>query len=311
MGGGYGLGGMGVPGEPYGPPSLSSSLQQTTRPAFQLIESLVGAVTSLAHLLESTYVATHSSFFAMVSVADQLGGLKSYLGQVLGVFSVLRLARRLISWLKGGRGGADARRGGGGSAGAGWADEWVTGIGKASALPGQATGPLAAPQAPRPSSKPLILFLLSAVGLPYLMHKLVRMLTAMQEAQAREAAAALGPGARTQGQPNGAGTGVNATINPADMPKGPITFARALYPFTATSAHELSLKRDEIIAILQRYQGSAADQAEGKGAEMGWWRGRTRDGRVGWFPGNYVEILRKKETKAPDTPEGGSERSVA
>lgn len=97
--GGYGVGGMGAPGEGY--PTLASSLQASTAPAFAVVESLVTAFTSLAQLIESTYLATHSSFFAMVGVADQLGSLKTYLGQVLGVFSILRLGRKILSWLKG------------------------------------------------------------------------------------------------------------------------------------------------------------------------------------------------------------------
>jgi peroxin-13 len=35
---------------------------------FQIIESLVGAFGGFAQMLESTFMATHSSFFAMVSV---------------------------------------------------------------------------------------------------------------------------------------------------------------------------------------------------------------------------------------------------
>lgn len=244
--GGYGVGGMGGPGEAY---NLTSSLQQSTAPAFAILESLVTAFTSLAQLVESTYMATHSSFFAMVGVADQLGSLKTYLGQVLGVFSVLRLGRRIVRWLKGKR--VDT---------SGWASEW-TGSSNAFGHPGS-TGPTG-----RPSVKPLILFLLSAVGLPYLMSRLVRLLIENTK--------------RQQIQQDQQGNMVGSTIDPSKL-----VFARAKWEFKGNEEYELSLGRDEIVAILEMRDGK-----EG----TGWWRGRTRDGRMGWFPGNYVETIKRRD----------------
>ncbi|EIW72433.1 hypothetical protein TREMEDRAFT_66886 [Tremella mesenterica DSM 1558] len=231
--GGYGVGGMGAPGEGY--PTLTSSLQQSTAPAFAVLESLVAAFTSLAQLVESTYMATHSSFFAMIGVADQLGSLKTYLGQVLGVFSILRLGRKIINWLKGKKVGTT-----------GWANEWST-------LSGGGSDPS------RPSAKPLILFLLSAVGLPWLMARLVRVLMNNQRPQVEE------------------------------LDPNKLSFARAKWEFQGKEEWELSLGRDEIVAVLERRDGGK------DGMEMGWWRGRTRDGRMGWFPGNYVEVIRPRE----------------
>lgn len=73
-GGGYGSmyggmygGGMGQPGMMGGDPndqnSLTNSFSQSTQATFQIIESLVGAFGGVAQMLESTYMATHSSFF--------------------------------------------------------------------------------------------------------------------------------------------------------------------------------------------------------------------------------------------------------
>jgi peroxin-13 len=62
MGGMYG-GGMGMPGDPNNPQSLTQSFSQSTMATFQLIESIVGAFGGFAQMLESTYMATHSSFF--------------------------------------------------------------------------------------------------------------------------------------------------------------------------------------------------------------------------------------------------------
>lgn len=217
-------------------------MQQQTAPAFAVIESIVTAFTSLAQLVESTYMATHSSFFAMVGVADQLGSLKTYLGQVLGVFSILRLGRRILNWLRGKKTGPEK----------GWANEWSAGLGPNGA------------EAPRPSAKPLLLFLLSAIGLPYLMSRLVKLLIASQQQQA------------------GAIDANGVALDPTKL-----TFARARWDFKPSEEWELALQPDEIVAVLER--------REGNGGEEGWWRGRTRDGRMGWFPGNYVEVIKKRD----------------
>lgn len=272
-GGMYGGGGM----DPYNNPTFSSQIQSQTMPAFAVLESLVTAFSSLAQLFESTYAATHSSFFAMVGVADQLGGLKTYLGQVLGVFSLVRLGKKLLSWLRGESTGASSL------AGTGWAEEWR--IGQALDRNGGRAGPRPVPGDKKPSRKPLIWFLVSAVGLPYLMTKLVRLLTELQkrrlEAQPQQSGMGgpqgpFGPGGVAGGVPAQGATGQ------------PLAFARTVWPFEATSAHELSLKRDEIVAVLQRLD---AKTEGGSATTAAWWRGRTRDGRTGWFPGNYVSSL--------------------
>lgn len=239
-------------------PTFSSQIQSQTMPAFAVLESLVTAFSSLAQLFESTYAATHSSFFAMVGVAEQLGGIKAYLGQVLGLFSLVRLGKKIIGWLRGDRS----------SAAGGWAEEWRIG----QALDGGGGPRRPVPGDKKPSRKPLILFLLSAVGIPYLMTKLVRLLTEVQKRRMQAEAAQQGihPSPYAQGG------------NPASAPTQPLTFARTIWPFDATSSHELSLKRDEIVAVLQRLDAADASQ------NASWWRGRTRDGRSGWFPSNYV-----------------------
>jgi hypothetical protein len=73
MGGMYGgMGGMGgmyggMPGQdPNDPNSLTNSFSQSTQATFQMIESIVGAFGGFAQMLESTYMATHSSFFGKI-----------------------------------------------------------------------------------------------------------------------------------------------------------------------------------------------------------------------------------------------------
>ena len=67
MYGGGMYGGMGQPGmmngDPNDPNSLTNSMSHSTQATFQMIESLVGAFGGFAQMLESTYMATHSSFF--------------------------------------------------------------------------------------------------------------------------------------------------------------------------------------------------------------------------------------------------------
>lgn len=73
-GGGYGGSGIGalsgMPNPAMGaagadPNSLTQSFNQSTAATFQMIESIVGALGGFTQMLESTYLATHSSFFGM------------------------------------------------------------------------------------------------------------------------------------------------------------------------------------------------------------------------------------------------------
>jgi len=124
-----------------------------------MIESIVSAFGGFAQMLESTYMATHSSFFAMVRVAEQFGNLKNTLGSILGIFTLLRWARTLVAKVTG------------------------------RPLPVSASDLTAANFAhfegragsPRPSKKPFFFFVAAVFGLPYLMGKLIRSLAAKQE----------------------------------------------------------------------------------------------------------------------------------
>lgn len=75
MGGmGMGMGGMyggmgGMPGDPNS--SLTQSFSQSTAATFQLIENIVGAFGGFAQMLQSTYMATHSSFFGRLTLRLQ------------------------------------------------------------------------------------------------------------------------------------------------------------------------------------------------------------------------------------------------
>lgn len=261
-GGGYGMNPYGMPGGAIDPvtgqpvPSLVQQVESSTSQTFALIQSIVGTFTGFAQMLESTFMATHSSFFAMLGVAEQFGQLRMALGQVFGLFG-------FVGWLRGWWKGDKANL-----------REDFKKFLKGEAIPG-ADG-----IAPKPSKKPLIIFLIAVFGLPYLMHRVIRHI-----------ASRLPPAPQMQIGPDGRPIPVpqQQVIDPANL-----TFVRALYPFETKDPVELGLSKGELVAVL-----STTDPATGTEGE--WWRGRTRDGREGWFPRNFIEIVKQKKVDGEDS----------
>lgn len=246
--GGYnrmGMGGMGNPNNP---------LETSTAATFQLIESIVGAFGGFAQMLESTYMATHTSFYAMMSVAEQFGHLKQSLGSILGIFALLRWSKAFIAKISG--------------------KQPPSQLTPANFAKFQASG--GASGASRPSFKPLLMFLAAVVGLPYLLGKLIRSMASQQQAE----------------------MGMNGE-GPIDPSK--LDFCRALYDFVPENPQvELELKKGDLVAVL-----SATDPS---GNPSQWWRVRTRDGRSGYVPATYVEVIPRQAPleagpvpTAPDT----------
>ena len=278
-GGGYGgMGGMGYGAPaygmgPYGAPgqdpnqSLSARLSLTTQATFQLLQSIVQTFGGFAQMLESTFMATHSSFFAMVGVIDQFAALRDVLGQVLGLFGLLR-------WIKGvltGEGFVQNHT----------ATEMSAEFQAFVQRPPGAPVPPPGTAPPKPSKKPLVFFFLAVFGIPYLMHKLIQRLaeraTPPFPVDPAHAQQLLLDPTNPAILPN-----TNAVVDPTQL-----KFAHALHQFEATASVELGLKKGEIVAIL-----GMTDPVTGLESE--WWRGRTRDGREGWFPRAFVEIIQKK-----------------
>ncbi|KAG4415332.1 hypothetical protein IFR04_011536 [Cadophora malorum] len=264
-GGMYGGGMGGMQGDPNDPNSLTNGFTQSTQATFQIIESIVGAFGGFAQMLESTYMATHSSFFAMVSVAEQFGNLRNTLGSILGIFTLMRWLRTLFAKITGRPPPADATA--------------LTPSAFAS-FEGRKFHPDGTPaQAPRPSKKPFLFFLAAAFGLPYLMGKLIKALAASQEEEQRRLAASgqmqIGP----DGQP------IQAQIDPSKL-----DFCRVLYDFTpeagaAVQGIDLEVKKGDLVAVLSK--------SDPMGNPSEWWRCRARDGRVGYLPGVYLEVARR------------------
>ncbi|CAD5211770.1 unnamed protein product [Bursaphelenchus okinawaensis] len=90
----------------YGPSPESNFIrvaEESSRNAFQSIESVVGAVTSVANMLNSTHNAVFSSFRAVIGVVEQFGGMKRQLAAVVSVtlFRWIRIIwRKLLVFLK-------------------------------------------------------------------------------------------------------------------------------------------------------------------------------------------------------------------
>ncbi|KAF8511405.1 hypothetical protein BU17DRAFT_54676, partial [Hysterangium stoloniferum] len=70
-----------------------------------------------------------------------------------------------------------------------------------------------------------------------------------------------------------------------------LVFARAVFAFNTKDPVELALREGEIVAIL----GTVDPVTDVEGA---WWRGRTRDGREGCFPRDYVQLLTAEKAEA-------------
>ncbi|KAF8189408.1 Peroxin 13, N-terminal region-domain-containing protein [Pholiota molesta] len=266
MGGMGMMGGGGPNGFPVGPdgqplpPSLTQTLESTTQHTFALLHSIVQTFTGVAQMLESTFMATHSSFFAMVGVVDQFGQLRNALGSVLGLFGLLRWMRELLT----------------GRASTGPAGNLHSEFGDF--IKGRPVhGPAAGPPQPKASKKPLIIFLLAIFGVPYAMTKLIRILQERAQAQAAANGGAL--------------PGQLPPLDPASL-----TFARAVYPFTPSNPTELALKENEIVAITGKLDPRTGAEVDPRMEVDGeWWKGRTREGREGWFPKKWVEVLERRK----------------
>ncbi|PYH97791.1 hypothetical protein BO71DRAFT_426671 [Aspergillus ellipticus CBS 707.79] len=264
MGGYGGMYGGGMPGDPNDPNSLTNSFSQSTQATFQMIESIVGAFGGFAQMLESTYMATHSSFFAMVSVAEQFGNLRNTLGSALGIFTIIRWFRTLIAKITGRPPPADATA--------------LTPSAFAAFMSGHsaATLPDGSPAPPKPSKKPFFMFLIAVFGLPYLMGKLIKALARSQEERRQMM---VGP----NGEPLQQGQA-------APMDPSKLDFCRVLYDYTPEaqegSGVDLAVKKGDIVAVLSK--------SDPMGNASEWWRCRARDGGVGYLPGPYLETIQRR-----------------
>ncbi|KAL1899335.1 Peroxisomal membrane protein PAS20 [Ceratocystis pirilliformis] len=258
---GNGMGGMMNPADTN---SLANRFSQSTQATFQMLEGIVGAFGGFAQMLESTYMATHSSFFAMISVAEQFGNLRDTLGSLLGVFAIVRWVKTMFAKLTGCPLPADAS--------SLTPAAFARFEGRNS--PAGGSGPT------RASRKPLMFFVLAAFGLPYLMNKLIK---AVAERDERKRLA-MGQGAlvHSSQQPD-----QQQVVDASEL-----EFCRVMFDFVAKSSGDgalsgvdLEVHKGDIIAVLSK--------TDPFGNPSEWWRCRARDGRLGYLPSTYLQTVRK------------------
>ncbi|OBZ91348.1 Peroxisomal membrane protein PAS20 [Choanephora cucurbitarum] len=251
FGGGYNRFGNGMYG-PEGPDefTLSRRMESSTRATFDVIESIVSAFGGFAQMLDSTYMATHSSFMAMVGVAEQYGNLRHYLGNIFNVFALIRWIKRVLYRLVGKTPPPELN-----DPVPDQNDEHLQ-ITENDSNQGTAP-PLPPPTVTRKRS--ILLFLALVTGLPYFIYKLIQRSNRFRQQQMQ----------------------TRMMIPQYGGP--PPETARVMHDFVAEAPIELSLKQGEKVEVL-----SKVDPATGAPCE--WWQGRSANGVIGIFPANFVQI---------------------
>ena len=191
----------------------------------------------------------------MVSVAEQFGNLRDTLGSVLGIFTLMRWIRTLIAKLTGRPLPVDAQA--------------LTPAAFARFEGRQ--GPIPEGGPPKPSRKPLFFFLLAAFGLPYVMSKVIRSLAANAEEEERRRQL----------------VAAQQTLDPSKL-----EFCRVLYDFSpaaqgqaAVQGVDLEVRKGDLVAVLGK--------SDPLGNPSEWWKCRARDGRIGYLPATFLEVMRK------------------
>jgi peroxin-13 len=222
----------------------------------------------------------------MVSVAEQFSNLRTTIGSILGIFTLLRYVRTLLAKITGRPPPADAAS--------------LTPSAFASFQGLSSSSPLLPNGQPTPSKKPFLIFIAAVVGLPYLMTKLVRSFARQNEQQQQNNSnnqLILSPDCQPlpdQQQPR-------LPIDPAKL-----DFCKLLYDYTPestlqgqqpTAGIDLAVKKGDLVAVLSK--------SDPMGNVSEWWRCRARDGRVGYLPGVYLEGVQRKPMPPKEIEDSG------
>lgn len=237
---GYGYGGGGP--DDF---TLGQRMEAGTRATFELIEQIVGAFGGFAQMLDATFMATHSSFMAMVGVAEQFGHVHTYLGNIFNIFNLIRWIKKALYKLTGRTEPIEPE----------YQQQQQQLDLQASQVAAQDSIPPATPERPQRqklSKTPFIIFLSAVIGLPYLMNKLMKTMSAPRVAQ----------------------------IEMHDRP--PV--AVAMFDFMPSSPMELRLTKGATVEVLDTLDPVTREPSS-------WWQGRLRDGSVGVFPANHVQYV--------------------
>lgn len=162
-GAGYGIGGYGhgrmLPhSEEVAPSRFVQQAEESSRGAFQSIESIVHAFASVSMMLDATFSAVYNSFRAVLDVANHFTRLRAHLTRVLSAFALVRTLRYLYRRLQrilGGRMDSEAD------------DLWAESANEALATTARGADEQSI------KSWPIILFFAVVLGGPYLIWKLL------------------------------------------------------------------------------------------------------------------------------------------
>ncbi|XP_070834521.1 peroxisome biogenesis factor 13 [Chaetodon trifascialis] len=164
-GGGYGLGGYNRYSqmEDVAPSRFVQQAEESSRGAFQSIESIVQAFASVSMMMDATFSAVYNSFRAVLDVANHLTRLRAHLTRVLSAFALVRTLRyfyRRLLRLLGRRSGSEVE------------DLWADSA--SDALATSASGGYGAGMEDQTvKSWPIFLFFAVILGGPYLIWKLL------------------------------------------------------------------------------------------------------------------------------------------
>lgn len=197
-------------------PIPGTQLSESTQKAFHIINQLVQAFGGFAHMLESAFHASHSSFMAIIGLAEHLGYLKGHLGRIFSVFAFFAGIQRLLNMKKSGSNSINA-------------DDFLRFQSKSSKF------------------KSLLLMGMS------LMSPLVAMAIwkwySKQKLQQATTPETLVPGALPQQL-------LQTNQPPKPLATDKIEICRAKYDFHASSPMELDFKRGDLIAITSKISNS-------------------------------------------------------
>ncbi|CCE63791.1 hypothetical protein TPHA_0F03100 [Tetrapisispora phaffii CBS 4417] len=236
-------------GNPYSYNNMNgSNMNNSTESTFQLIEGVIGAIGGFAQMLESTYVATHNSFFTLLSIAEQFNYLKEVFGSALGIFFFNKVYEKILNIATHGTKGLPSSK-----------NELKSSMIKEFVKFQQGINER---RRHKISWKPLLLFLFSIVGLPYILNRVISKLQTIESSH-----------------------GVNEKIDLSNL-----EFARALFDFNPENRKiELTLTKGDLMAILTK--------KDPYGNTSKWWKVRTKNGDTGYVPSNYIEIIPRNKTK--------------
>lgn len=201
--------------EDVAPSRFVQQAEESSRGAFQSIESIVQAFASVSMMLDATFSAVYNSFRAVLDVANHLTRLRAHLTRVLSAFALVRTLRylyRRLQRLLGRRSDSEVE------------DLWADSTSDALAT-SSSKGYGAAMEDQTVKSWPILLFFAVVLGGPYLIWKLLSSSSNSEE------------------------TATNWASGEDDH-----VVARAEYDFSAASEEEISVRAADMLNLAPKEQ---------------------------------------------------------